>query len=395
VSPTCYLHVGGYKTGTTYLQRRLIDGRAALRASGVLVPGRRGIGEHVRAGKVIMGRPDLRGQQIPDEAWYGLRDEMLGFDGRSAVYSYEELCAATKQQARRMVDDLEPAEVRVVLTARDLVRVIPAAWQEVMQGGQQWTWDQYVDTITSRAGRAVPPGRAFWRNNDMVAVAHRWADAVGADRVIVVTVPPSGSPTDLLWERYCAAVGADPLVVAPDHGAVNESLDVASAELLRRFNVRTADSLPTHVYDREVKWFVAKAVLAARSGPDRVQLDGPKAAWARAEGQRTVDGLRALGVRVEGDLEDLVGPAGGHHPAPAPTAEAMLEAALDVISALVARLGERGAKDAEREGRQRRGPAATATDARPEVGSARPAATDRARRVAGRLLRDAYDRTRR
>ena len=384
--PTCYLHVGGYKTGTTYLQRRLIAGRAALRASGVLVPGTKGIGEHVRAGKVIMGRPDLRGRPIPDTAWYDLRDEMLGFDGPAAVYSYEELCAATKQEARRMVDDLAPAEVRVVLTARDLVRVIPAAWQEVMQGGQQWTWEQYVDTITSKAGRAVPPGRAFWRNNDMVAVAERWAGAVGADGVTIVTVPPTGAPADLLWDRYCAAVGTDPAVFPPDVAAVNESLDIASAELLRRFNVRTADSLPTHVYDREVKWFVAKDVLAARSGTERVRLDGPRASWARAEGERTADGLRLLGVRVEGDLGDLVGTATGGPSTPAPRAEEMLDAAIDVMAALVRRLGERSVTNPEH-------PAAAAS--RPALEPPRLAPADRARRVAGRLLRDAYDRRRR
>ena len=161
--------------------------------SGVLVPGRKGIGEHVRAGKVIMKRPDLRGQPIPVQAWHSLRDEMLDFDGHSAVYSYEALVGATKQQAQRMVGDLSPADVRIVLTVRDLVRVVPAAWQEVMQGGQQWTWDQFVATVTSRAGRVVPPGRAFWRNNDMVAVAERWAEAVGPDHVTVVTVPPRGA----------------------------------------------------------------------------------------------------------------------------------------------------------------------------------------------------------
>lgn len=384
--PVCYLHVGGYKTGTTYLQHRLIAGRAALRANGVLVPGTKGIGEHGRAGKVIMGRPDLRGRPIPDAVWYDLRDEMLAFDGSTAVYSYEELCAATEQQARRMVDDLAPAEVRVVLTARDLVRVIPAAWQEVVQGGQQWTWEQYVDTITSRAGRAVPPGRAFWRNNDMVAVAGRWAGAVGADGVTVVTVPRSGAPADVLWERYCAAIGTDPGVVPPDVAAANESLDIASAELLRRFNVRTADSLPTHVYDREVKWFVAKDVLAARSGTERVQLDGPRASWARAEGQRTANGLRSLGVRVEGDLGDLVGTVADGPSTPAPKAEEMLDAAIDVMAALVRRLGERAGTKPGR---------ASAAGSRPEPQPARLAPADRARRVAGRLLRDAYDRRRR
>ena len=397
VTPTCYLHVGGYKTGTTYLQRRLIDGRAALRASGVLVPGSQGIGEHVRAGKVILGRPDLHGKPIQESVWYGLRNEMLAFDGRSAVYSYEELCAATTEQARRMVDDLAPAEVRIVLTARDLVRVIPAAWQEIMQGGQKWSWDQYVRTITSRAGRSVPPGRTFWRNNDLVALATRWAKVVGPDAVTIVTVPPSSAPTNLLWERYCAAIGADPAVVPPDRGTANDSLDVASAELLRRFNLRAADLLPTHVYDREVKWFVAKDVLAGRSGPDRVELDRRQAAWARAEGQRTVAELRDLGVGVEGDLSDLVGIPSNQSPLNPATSEEMLDAALDVIVALVARLGNRSGPDAER-GRRRPGlPGSPRPDpaAGADAAPASATATARARKLASRLLRESYERTHR
>ncbi len=282
-----------------------------------------------------------------------------------------------------MVDDLAPAEVRIVLTARDLVRVIPAAWQELMQGGQQWTWDQYVATITSPAGRAIPPGRKFWRNNDLLAVAKRWADAVGPDGVTVVTVPPPGAATSLLWNRYCAAVGADPDVVPPDRGAANESLDVASAELLRRLNLRAADSLPTHVYDREVKWFIAKEVLAARSGPDRLQLDGPRTAWAQAEGQRVAQGLHDLGVRVEGDLDELIGSGAVADSVPTPSADEMLDAALDVIAALVGRLGRRDARGAARPGQHEPEPIVAAT------------ATARARKFAGRLLRDSYDRTHR
>ena len=122
----------------------------------------------------------------------------------------------------------------------------------------------------------------------------------GPEHVIVVTVPPSGAPPDVLWNRFCAAIGADPSVVPPDVGAVNESLDVAGAELLRRLNVLAAPTLAPHVYDREVKWFVAKEVLAARSGPDRVRLDKADTAWARTEGRQLADGLRALGVRVRG-----------------------------------------------------------------------------------------------
>jgi hypothetical protein len=402
VPPVCYVHVGGYKTGTTYVQRRLFEGRDLLRAKGVLVPGRRGgVGTHVLATRVILGRNDLKDRPVPPSAWYDLRDEMLAFDGHSAVFTTEELSAASEDQAARMVADLDGADVRIVLTTRDLVRVIPAAWQELMKGGNQWTWPQYVDTLASRLGRAVPPGKTFWRMHDWASLAARWAGVVGPDKITIVTVPPAGSSPELLWQRYCAAIDADPAVLPPDLQPKNESLDAAAAELLRRFNMRAADGLPPDVYVREIRKFLAGEVLSTRSEVEPFRLGAERNSWARAEGARIAADLARLGVRVEGDLDDLVGTPDDRPPPPTPTAEEVLDAAVLAIDALVTRLAERTATEEQREARRRRRgktdppPGSPDRAAAPAVASTQTPAKVLARRLANRLLRETYERTRR
>ena len=125
-----YLHVGLPKSGTTYLQTILRANRAPLAEHGYAVAGKAHV-DLVHAGMVV--REDPRLERLPERAgraWQRLLDEIEAWSGDAAIVSYELFAGATAEQAARAVADLAAYEVHVVITARDLGRALPSAWQE-------------------------------------------------------------------------------------------------------------------------------------------------------------------------------------------------------------------------------------------------------------------------
>ena len=112
-----FVHLGLPKTATTYLQTILWSSRDRLRADGLLLPGeeRR---DHLWASRVVREDPNLaKHPELHRTAWARLRQALGEWDGDGLV-SHEFFAAASPPQAARMIDDLAPAEVHVVATAR-------------------------------------------------------------------------------------------------------------------------------------------------------------------------------------------------------------------------------------------------------------------------------------
>src|SRR5258707_11764525 len=127
--PRVLVHIGEPKTGTTFLQQLMWSNRAELAAQGVVLPGHHPQ-DHFRASQ------DLRGIEKraddPAGSWTG-EWEILAHQARqapqAAVISHELFSAVDGPQAERAVRSLEPAEVHVVLTVRDMASLLPAEWQ--------------------------------------------------------------------------------------------------------------------------------------------------------------------------------------------------------------------------------------------------------------------------
>lgn len=130
------LHVGTPKTGTSYLQDVLFRNQGRLRDRGVLYPADR-FDAHFLAALDLMRL-----------SWGGLEADALGcWDALAAqvrahrgttIISHEILARATATQAAHALASFdgpdehgrerEPAEVHLLLSARDLVRQVPAEW---------------------------------------------------------------------------------------------------------------------------------------------------------------------------------------------------------------------------------------------------------------------------
>lgn len=344
--PRVYLHIGAYKTGTTYLQSVLWASRERLAGRGVLIPGE-GPGRQSVAVGDLLGL-SLRGTRESRfaGAWDDLAASVRSWSGHTSVVSMERLSLATKRQARRAVRSLRPADAHVVITARDLARSIPASWQEALKADLRWSWEEFVQAVRDPAALAQAPARWFWMRQELLAILDTWETVVPRDHIHLVTLPAPGSAPALLLERFAAVVGVDVADLETEQPRENASLGVAEAEVLRRLNVGLGGRLNQRQYDRAVKAGVIRA-LADRDSSARMRLPEQDLAWVSERARSTVEALRERGYHVVGDLEDLVPvpPAvpAGRRPDDVSESE-VLDAALSALVGVVERYGRTAAE---------------------------------------------------
>ena len=332
------LHVGLMKSGTSYVQDRMIRAPRELAAHRVLFPGERWRDQVVAISDAIgtqrRGRGDFEG------AWARMAGQVRAWDG-TALISMEFLGPASDAGIERVVGSFPAGTVEVVVTVRDLGRTIPAMWQESLKNGRSWSWADYLAGVRQGEG----PVKGFWRQQDAAVVVRRWSAAVGADRTAVVTLPPPGGAPETLWERFCDAAGL-PVDCCPPVPSSNESLGAASAALLRRVNDAVGE-LPWADYSEHVKFGLAKSVLAGhRAAEPAIGFHVPR--WVRRRADQLRNELAALaseGVRIVGDLADLTPVSvAGVDPDRVPEG-AQLDAAAHALAALVRRSAAAGSAE--------------------------------------------------
>lgn len=336
MSPTVHLHIGEPKTGTTYLQSMLFHHQEQLAESGVFVPGRNL--DHIRAGHDALGRSKTAGTHATEGAWQSLADEIMAADAEHAVVSMEMLTRARPPQAARAVAAFGGrADVRVVVTTRELSRLVPARWQESVQFRKSWTLDEYAAGVFQNGRvREAGPSKHFWGLHDTPVTVDTWGRAVGIERINVVTLPPSGAEPDILWTRFGEAIGVD-LANYSEAEQANASLGAASAEVMRRLNLLLAESdLGDAEHARICRKFLGKTVLPEiKNTEPSITLPVSQREAASALSRQLVDELQRAQVRVVGDLADLLPPDTSSGEAPAPTDSQVTNAALTALAAIV------------------------------------------------------------
>jgi hypothetical protein len=349
---TVYLHVGAFKTGTTYLQDVMRLNSKALAAQGVLFPGAERWRTQVAGVSDLLGIAQ-RGDDAPDKrgGWNELVRQIKEWDGPSALVSMEFLSMAGPRQARRAVRALDPAEVHVVLTARDLARTVPAMWQETLKAGGTWTWDEYIAALRDDDRSAVPPALGFWICQDLPAVLDVWERSLGRERIHLVTVPPPGADPRLLLERFCEAVGVDLDLLADQAPRSNQSLGAAEAEALRLLNVSLGSRADRHEYRKVIKQVVGRHLSETTPKSGQMRLPSEDRPWAVKRAREMADELAQRDYHVVGDLEDLVPSDEDSSPGRVPwdvTEREVLEASTRAAAAVVRRLAhQRASRGAE------------------------------------------------
>ena len=322
------VHIGPRKTGTTYLQRVLQQLSPSLKDQGVLYPiDYRDKEDYNHVGAVTdlthneESKESNRWSGKDGSGWLGLTSAIASWDG-TAIISAEMIGGLRPAAARRMLDGLSFERVDVVITLRDLGRILPSSWQQHVRNTHTQGYDHYLKRRTRERGKTTPLERqeawdterhqTFWRSYAYGALVRRWQGLVGAAHVTTVTLPPAGAPSHLLWERFRAALDVDALpTTAPRLPAFIANVGSSEVEAIflhalnveakrRGWNRKTANELQqrllgTGFLERPDRG--APLLLPHKFLP-RVQK------WAAID----IEDLETTGVTVHGDVADLVVP---------------------------------------------------------------------------------------
>jgi hypothetical protein len=297
------VHIGPYKTGTTAIQTSLNESRGELGAHAVTYPG--DYHRQMRPSWALLGRSRVGEPAVPEREWDAMVAEVRAAQGR-VVISSEDFASARRHHAQRLVDELGPDRVHVLIVARRLDKLLPSAWQErVKSVNETRTYDAWLREVLSveRAGDAA---RIFWHNHGLKTLVERWRAVLPADRVLVLVNDED--------DRRLQAATFEQLLGLPD-GALtpgpqaNTSLSMERIELCRQVNL--AVEARGWVGSRTLNTPRRAMLAGLRSAPLQdfespipalPSWTGPRLVELSDERARTVAGS---GVRVLGDPDLL------------------------------------------------------------------------------------------
>ncbi len=295
-----FVHIGLQKTGTSYLQEIFWASQPELHRQGVeLVPGTK-----LAMFRLMLNIRDRYNPEIDPASTANALDRLPGQlrdAARTALITQESLSTATSDQIERFLTSVSDREVHVIVTLRDLGRQLPSAWQQTLQRGGTQPLRKWVRKLADPSR-----GAKGWAPLDVSTTLDRWLEHVPAERVHVVTVPPSGSAPNLLLDRFCSVIGVDPsTLVVNEQSRANRGLRAEQAEVLRRVNAE----LPAEFKRRDLYGDVGKRYFAYQILGDSVgtpiRLPASLLPWCLETAEGFIAHIRDTGCTVVGDLDDL------------------------------------------------------------------------------------------
>jgi hypothetical protein len=313
------LHIGPHKTGTTSIQALLASARDDLLALGVTYPGR--LSAHHRAARAVLDRPigwARDGVTPSEEAWHRLTRTARQASGVTVISSeFFSLCNA--DQRARVVEDLGRDRLHVLVAARNPGSLALSNWQQVLRSGTADDLDGWLRTHFHREAPG-PADQGFWSTAEPATLVENWSQVIGVDRIQVVVIDETDR--DLLPTTFEQLLGLPSgFLASRTPVAHNRSLTAPEAELLRQAISRTRDDLSWDEFSLFYRAGYATRLLDARQPPPgeaRSVLPPWAAEQAAAEAGSSISRLRASGVSVIGDLENL-------RPMPAGVGEEQIE----------------------------------------------------------------------
>jgi hypothetical protein len=328
------LHVGTPKTGTSYLQDVLFRNRDLLREHGILYPADRFDGHFLAA------------LDLMRLTWGGLETEAVGAWDRLAaevrdwphtsIISHEILSTASPTQIDRALTSFgDGVEVHLILSVRDLVRQVPAEWQENVKHRSLVSYTHFLEMIRDPA-RDTRIGSWFWGAQEIPDILDRWGAILPPEQVHLVTVPRPGAAPDELWRRFSGTFGLDGIDLDLTPERANPSLGVPETALLRLINKRVTSVVAPPDYRPLVRELLAHQTLSRRTKSARLGLPPATHEWVQELSRTWADEIQKRGYDVVGDLADLIGqPATTFTDPDTAPASDLLPASLDAIKALL------------------------------------------------------------
>lgn len=297
------LHIGPHKTGTTSVQSAFHAARRELARQGIRYAGP---DRHpVAAAQAAIETPGPGARRVHAiRPWQALVREVKRARRERVVLSSEWFADAEPDAIRRIVGELDPARVHVVVTLRSLAMILPSQWQQYVAAGSTIAYEPWLESIFADSGQVATP--TFWHRHLHHRLVGRWTDVVGPGNVTVVVV--DDRDRDVVLRAFETLVGVPRGTLVAETDRQNRSFTLAETELLRSLNAALARTIDDPNLRLNLGLYGSAAAMRGREpGATEPRIKTPPWAEVRAaEVQRQIiEGIERLGVRVVGDLRTL------------------------------------------------------------------------------------------
>lgn len=305
------VHIGPPKTGTTSLQAAFHLGRLRAEDQGVHYASH---GRHAMSA-VLAGieqpSPWSTDRKPPSRLpWNRLVGTIRGSTAKRVVLSSEFFADATPDAIRKVVDEIGPEQIQIVVTLRPLARIIPSQWQQFVQNQLTHPFEEWLDAQLNKPRGTMTP--VFWKRHRHDELIARWAKVVGPDRVTAVALDDRDYDMILRVFERLTGLTEGTLVAEPD--LANRSMTLPEIETVRAFNRQFIDEkLPGPLYSRVMRFGAAAHIRGRVPPPDEPRIELPAWSIGRIEeiAHEMMAAIRASGVRVVGDLDNLTSAKAG------------------------------------------------------------------------------------
>ena len=236
-------------------------------------------------------------------AWERLRADVAEWP-ETALISHEFFAAASTEQAARMVADLAPAEVHLVVTGREPLGLFTASWQESIKNRDTTPDGRLRPHRVDRRAPAVSGTGARSTSTACSSAGRPRSRPSGCTCCRCRVRTPRGARSGTGSPRL---VGVDPDSVDLTQSFPNASMGVVEAETLRRINHHLDDFNSAIDRGTYIRTFLADERLVPRKG-DPFWPDEERIEEIRERGRAAVDYIAAQGFDVIGDLDSLLVP---------------------------------------------------------------------------------------
>ncbi len=268
--------------------------------------------DHHFAALALIGKPEgWREEEAendfePIETWNNLCKELNGFKGTS-IFSSEMLCELLAPQILKVKDETSATEKDVIFTIRPLVKILPSAYQQKIKFGQiKVSYEKWLEQVFDPA-RETSAAQQFWLRHDYPAVLQRWIDVFTNEHVGLVVADENNR--EFLFETFNSLLKLKPGTLQQyKKVGTNRSLTVDEGALLMEVNRLFRKHRDWTDYKIFIREGAAKFLTDSDSkDPDAQKLLTPK--WAveaaQAVTQKHIEQIKALDIRVIGDLDSL------------------------------------------------------------------------------------------
>lgn len=223
-----YLHVGPHKTGTTLIQKTMLDNQGLLLHKGLFYP--KGFlsifGHHEFRNKV-------KGREITEDDV-----SFLKHTGKNVLLSSEDFISLNEDDFRYLKERLVDFEIEVIYAWRRANKKLFSIWQEYVKHGGQDTFFEYHFPHIAR------PATSGMLSPDVKL--SMLARVFGKTNISIIDYDAAAKADNLL-ELFCRLVGLEDsselTVPLQDKNASNKSMKFHESELLRALNCHFAQTM--------------------------------------------------------------------------------------------------------------------------------------------------------